>query len=269
MDTAFFLAATLARSLLKVETWFLICLLGASLALLRGTSVARIRRSVARWLSATLVLLLSVAALPLGVALLRPLEQYIPADPITIPPRGIIILGGAEDSLATQATGLPQLNDAAERITTAITLARLYPDAQIVLTGGAASLDTEAVRGADVMAALLRDAGVSPDRLVIENASRNTGENAAMTAALLGPGKGPWILVTSAFHMPRALGTFCAAGFRTIFPYPVDFRATDAWDLGWDLTGRLDLLNLALKEWTGLLAYRITGRTHVIASRTC
>jgi uncharacterized SAM-binding protein YcdF (DUF218 family) len=105
---------------------------------------------------------------------------------------------------------------------------------------------------------------------LLENRSRNTAENAANTRVLVSYDiTGPWLLVTSAFHMPRAVGTFCAAGWRNIIPYPVDYRGIGSLEIGWDLGGRLSVLNIAVKEWIGLTAYRITGRSTQLFADAC
>jgi len=82
--------------------------------------------------------------------------------------------------------------------------------------------------------------------------------------------EGPWILVTSAFHMPRAVGSFCAAGWHTLVPYPTDYRGGSFWDqVGWDLADNLTDLNTGVTEWVGLLAYRVTGRSDGLTPGGC
>ena len=70
-----------------------------------------------------------------------------------------------------------------------------------------------------------------------------------------------WVLVTSAFHMPRAMASFRRAGWRGITPYPVDFRSAAFRDqISWDLTEHLRELNIAVKEYLGLAAYGLLKR---------
>jgi hypothetical protein len=70
--------------------------------------------------------------------------------------------------------------------------------------------------------------------------------------------------------MPRAIGSFCAAGWRNLVPYPTDYRGGSFWDqVGWDLADNLTELNTGVKEWVGLLAYRVTGRSSTIIPSGC
>ena len=117
---------------------------------------------------------------------------------------------------------------------------------------------------------ILRQLGLSEDRLIVEGRSRTTAENATFSRAIMEDFEGPWILVTSAFHMPRAVGSFCAAGRRALVPYPTDYRSGSFWDqVGWDLADNLADLNTGVKEWIGLLAYRVTGRSSAIILSGC
>jgi len=104
--------------------------------------------------------------------------------------------------------------------------------------------------------------GIDPDRITWEDQSRNTAENARFSNEFAVPASGEaWALVTSAFHMGRALASFEAAGWGEITPHPVDYRTGRFIDgIGWKLAGNLEVLNIAIKEWVGRLAYRVTGR---------
>ncbi len=122
------------------------------------------------------------------------------------------------------ARGAVALNDAAERITATAELARRYPDARIIFSGGTSSLVFDAPAEAPVAVKELEALGVAHDRITAEEQSRNTIENAVFSRLLADPKPGErWLLVTSAYHMPRAIAAFRAAGFP-IEPYPVDWR---------------------------------------------
>jgi uncharacterized SAM-binding protein YcdF (DUF218 family) len=265
LDTLFFVASKVFWAVARPESWIVLLLFVAFVALLAGR--ARLGRGM---VLATLLLTLGIGVLPLGEALLRPLEQRFPTEPEVRAPAGIIVLGGAELPGASARTGLVEVNESAERFLAGVALARLHPEARLIFTGGSGSLLDQSVRGADVAGRLFAEAGVPPGQVLLERASRNTAENAALTLDLLGPEvEGPWILVTSAFHMPRSVAVFCAAGWEGIVPWPVDFRATGSRLIGWDLAESLARLNTGVREWIGLLAYRVTGRTETLFSDGC
>ncbi|GGC23533.1 hypothetical protein GCM10011363_45020 [Marivita lacus] len=251
--------------MLTPESWLVVLLL---LALLASRADNRIWGR--RFLLAALVFTLVIGTLPLGALLLRPLETQFQPNPAVSDPAGILILGGGEDGSAMLATGLAGVNEAGDRFLAGIALARTYPEAGVVFTGGSGKLLGHGVPGADLAEQILAEAGVNSDRILLENRSRNTAENAANTRVLVSDDiTGPWLLVTSAFHMPRAVGTFCAAGWRNIIPYPVDYRGIGSLEIGWDLGGRLSVLNIAVKEWIGLMAYRVTGRSTQLFVAAC
>jgi uncharacterized SAM-binding protein YcdF (DUF218 family) len=231
MGTLFFLASKLFWTLARPESWIPVLLLAATLAFRRNRP-----RAGKRLLLTTIVLVLAIGTLPIGEALLRPLETRFQADPAVEAPRGIIVLGGGEDGRAMRASSLPEVNDAADRFLAGLALARRHPDAQLTFTEGNAAIIGDRISGAEVAQRIFADAGIAPARIHLEGASRNTAENAMLTRDLLDdPGDGPWLLVTSAFHMPRAMGAFCRAGWRGIVAYPVDYRGLGSVDVGWDL----------------------------------
>jgi len=124
---------------------------------------------------------------------------------------------------------------------------------------------------ADHIAPLFAKLGVAPERLVLENRARNTYENARYSREVAAPDAGEsWILVTSAFHMPRAVGCFRAVGWNVI-PYPVAHMTTgrdhDPPPLGFNPQAGLRWLGLGLHEWLGLVAYRLAGRTDTLFPR--
>ena len=219
-----------------------------------------------RRLAVMAVLLLAVAGLsPLGNALILPLEQRFPSGGgMTKPPAGIIVLGGAIGPVLSAARGEASLNEAAERVTAVAELARRFPRARIVYSGGNPSLTISAPGEANVVLPLFESFGIARSRIEVEDRSLNTDENAVMTKALVQPKPGErWLLVTSAHHMPRAVGCFRQVGFDVV-AYPVDWRTRGAVDLLYPfatVAAGLARTDVAVKEWIGLVVYRLTGKT--------
>ncbi len=203
--------------------------------------------------------------------MLRPLEQHYPANPNLDDVAGIVVLGGGEVATRSAHWDQPQVNEAGDRYLATISLARRFPGAFVLFAGGNGSLRDKELAEADVAEKLFLAAGVSRDRLILEGTSRNTAENARNALALRDPGtSGTWVLVTSAFHMPRAVEAFCAAGWSDLAPWPTDYRGDAFADgLGWDLAGNLTSLETVLREQVGLLAYRLTGRADQDALSGC
>jgi uncharacterized SAM-binding protein YcdF (DUF218 family) len=223
----------------------------------------RFARAGAR-LAATSVVLTAILGLtPFGNALILPLEQRFPPwNDGGRAPDGIVVLGGALDSVISGARGDIALNEAAERMTDVAALARRYPAARIVFSGGEGQL---VFRGANESALALRlfdSFGIAASRITVEDRSRDTVENARFTKAIVGPRPGErWLLVTSAHHMPRSVGAFRHAGFA-VEAYPVDWRTRGVSDLWRPFTNVGDGLrrtDTAMREWVGLLAYRMSG----------
>jgi len=254
----FVLSKTLG--LMALPTNFLIGLglLGAVLLVTRLASMGR------KILLASILLLAIVGYSPLGNVLLYPLEQRFPPwVPSTGEPDGIIVLGGPVDPDLSLAHHTPVVTNSPDRMITAAALARRYPNARLVYTGGSARLISNDAKEADYASEIFESLGIGKSRLIMERLSRNTAENAAFTKALVKPKAGErWLLVTSAFHMPRAIGLFRKAGFP-VEPCPVDWRIGDRDDLfGFhNVAGEgLARTDTAVREWSGLLAYRLTGR---------
>ena len=244
------------------------------IALLIGYGAILIWTGWARWgrrfVTGGAVLLLLAGLSPLGNALILPLEDRFPRANLDAPPAptGFIVLGGAEDRLVEVARGAPAVNEAGERLLETVVLARKFPEAGIAFSGGDAGILYKADSEAVGAAALLKDMGVAPDRLILEGGSRDTYENAVYLKSeldklgLLGPGQ-RWVLITSAFHMPRSMGAFRAAGFE-VEPWPVDYRTRGPADLirPFDKVSEgLRRVDMAVHEWVGLLAYWLAGRT--------
>ena len=215
-----------------------------------------------------LVSMLAIVVLglsPLSRVLFHVFESRFPQWDASGPaPTGFIILGGAIDPDTSAARHDIALTDAAERLSVVPELARRYPAARIIYTGGNGSLfggPPEATYAAQLLASF----GIPPKRIETEARSRNTLENAIYTKALAAPKPGErWVMITSAFHMPRAMAAFRAAGFA-VEAYPVDWQTGEGTALLWPFRSFVDGLSstdTVTREFLGLLSYRLTGRTH-------
>ena len=188
--------------------------------LLLPTRYTRIGRQL---LVASILLIAAIGILPLGDVLTIPLEDRFPRwTPTSGPPSGIVVLGGAINAEISSRRGGVGLSDAAERLTAAADLARRYPAARVVFTGGNGALLGDGPREADFAICFLESLGVAKGRIIIERRARNTIENAAFTKQLVAPAPGErWLLMTSAMHMPRAIGVFREApSKRHLSPAP-------------------------------------------------
>ncbi len=217
-----------------------------------------------RLVTGAVLALVLLGVLPVGTLMLRPLEDRFPQTSLEgLQPDGIVVLGGAIDQVIGAARGQVTISESATRITAAAELARRFPKARLVYTGGSAALVAEIGGEAEDARRLWVALGIDPGRITIEDRSRNTDENARFVRDLLRPAPGQtWILVTSAYHMPRSMGLFRAAGFPVV-PYPVDYRTTGTWrDALPNLQLSLGLarLDFATREWIGLVAYRLSGK---------
>ena len=257
----FILSKTLGYITLPSNLLTLIGLSGIALLFTRFVGAGR------RLLVASVILIVAIGVLPVGTALILPLEERFPPwNPAQGAPTGIIVLGGVINADRSAARGQISLDESAERVTAAVELARKYSSVRIVFAGGNANLFTGPSE-ASYAVLFFESLGVPRDRITIETQSRNTAENAVFTKRLIAPKPGErWLLVTSALHMPRAIGAFRQAGFP-VEAFPVDYQ-TDGWEDLWGLPGSLmggiRGLDIAVHEWLGLLAYWITGRIPVL-----
>jgi uncharacterized SAM-binding protein YcdF (DUF218 family) len=230
------------------------------LALLAGVALARGRAG--RWLVGTagLGLLLS-ATTPIPALLLRPLEFRFP--PPQQPPEhidGILLLGGAVDPDLSRALGTTALGQNGGRLAAGVLLALRHPEAKLALIGGDGDLFEVGLPEARASLPYVLSQGIARSRVVLEERSRSTHENAVFAKALLHPHPGEsWVLVTSAWHMPRAVAAFRGAGWQVI-PYPVDFLGASLLP-DFNLRAGLDTGTTALREWLGLVWYRLLGWT--------
>nr|WP_211113827.1 YdcF family protein [Azospirillum picis] len=223
----------------------------------------RWQRAGRRLITVAAVLLLLVTYSGLGALVAVPLENRFPRSEPEGRIDGIIMLGGAVNPPITADRGDPSVNEAAERVLAFADLVRRHPEAKAVFTGGSGRLlGQEFKEDVSARAALLQ-AGIPEDRVTYEAESRNTWENAVLSKDLVKPAPGErWLLVTSAMHMPRSVGIFRQVDWPVI-PYPVDYRTRhDAKPyLRFEFDQNLIILDDAVREWLGLAAYRLMGRT--------
>lgn len=225
-------------------------------------SVLGRRRTGRVLLGTSLAAFLVCAVLPVGAWLLSPLENRFAAPPLPERVDGIIVLGGAiEPGIAADRNTIA-LNSNAERLVAFVALARRYPEAKLVFTGGSGSLAHPDLREGDWLGLFLDATGIARARVVVERESRNTDDNARNSKALIKPRPGEvWIMITSARHMPRSVGIFRKHDWAVI-PYPVDYLTTRAVGVsfGFNFAGGLAALDAAGYEWFGLAYYRLSGR---------
>jgi uncharacterized SAM-binding protein YcdF (DUF218 family) len=259
----FFIFSKLLGLVFQPVTLMALVMLGG--LMLSWTRLVRTGRTVLATAAAVFVL---CCFSPASTLLLRALEDRFPRPPESMPPpTGIIVLGGAMNEDLSIARGEISMNVAATRMTAAVALALRYPSARLVFTGGSADVRQVDRAEAEGARRLWESLGVPDSRMSFESKSRNTFENAVFTRELVKPQPGEeWLLVTSAWHMPRSVSIFRQAGFP-VTAYPVDYRSfgdsTD-WKPSLHALESLERLDTALHEWAGLIAYRLTGKTDAL-----
>jgi len=260
VDSLFFYIAKLAWVLIALDSLLLLWM-----AVAVGCVFMAWQR-LARWLLASLLLTCFIIALfPVDEWVLYELEKQYP--PITLEPEqvdGVIVLGGGEQNAQSYAWQQVSLGSAGERPLALLKMvAQLPATTPIVFTGGTGKMAEQGMSGAQVMQQLLVDHGIPIERVIFEGQSRNTVENAVLSKLLVSPQVDEnWLLVTSAFHMPRSMAIFCKVGWP-MQAYPVDFRSRkdNLLRLDWDFAKHLKNLNMAYKEWLGIIAYKVAGKS--------
>ena len=259
MDTVFFLASKVIWALISPDS--LIVILGVSAWIAAILKWQRVSRSV---LASCALLLLLIGFFPVGEWLIAPLENRFTTN-AALPSEvdGIIVLGGAILPRLSNTWQQPEVNGSADRLINFLYLARLYPNAQLVFTGGSGAVSEQEFKEAEMAQILFDQLGLAQRAIIFESESRNTSENARHSKALVTPESDEnWLLVTSAFHMPRSIGVFCQEQW-IVHPYPVDHYSQNGnlLRLNFSFSTNLSVLRRAVKEWVGLVAYRISGKT--------
>jgi uncharacterized SAM-binding protein YcdF (DUF218 family) len=253
-----FIFGKLVWAVLQPGNLLLLCLLAGVFLLLRG----RRRGELLVVLSAIGFLLLAVA--PIGPAMMLVLEQRFPRPP-KLPERidGILVLGGAVDPRLSLFYGETVFNGSIARVLAGVALARHHPEAKLALVGGEGELFPVGFAESRATSGFVLEEGIPATRIIVEERSRSTHENAVFAKELIRPVPGQnWVLVTSAVHMPRAVAAFRAVDWPVI-PYPVDFKVDPETGLrpNFNLLEGLSTSSIAGKEWAGLVGYRLRGWT--------
>jgi uncharacterized SAM-binding protein YcdF (DUF218 family) len=249
----------LVRSLLTDPLFWVVLMLAAGFVLLRRRPIA-----ARRWIGLGLLVLVLLGWRAPPDRLMHALETWHPpANPAEVGRyAGVVVLGGSFERASLQ-TGreMVQLNAHADRLTEAVALALTHPELSIIFTGGCVDIGEGCVPEAELAQRFFTHMGLAPNRIRYEAASRTTFQNAVLTAQLPGVDKTrPWLLLTSAWHMPRSVAAFRAQGWN-VTPWPADFRSNA--DMPWtaySLTKGAQQWQFALHECLGLLAYWVRGR---------
>jgi uncharacterized SAM-binding protein YcdF (DUF218 family) len=259
MEQVFFVISKLAWAVLSPFMMLNLLLVFGTLFLLFGY-----RTIALRFLLPALVFSVSLMIFPIGDWLIHPLEARI-SKPQQLPENidGIIVLGGGEDIKTTISWQQPQVGQASDRYFGAALLAKQYPDSPIIFTGGSNLLRFDAgATPAELSHQLLTMVGIDEKRLIIESQSRNTYENFQRLKTVIPKRNGQYLLVTSAYHMPRSVGIAERQGINVV-PYPVDYRSQtgESRQLDFAVFEQLEKLEPAWREWVGLTVYFITRKT--------
>ena len=254
-----FIFGKLVWAILQPGNLLLLCLLAGALLL----SISRGWRGKSLLAFASCGFLL-LAVVPIGPAALWVLEQRFPR-PSVLPEKidGILVLGGAVDPGISLLQGGTAFNSSVGRVLGGIALARRHPEAKLAFVGGEGAFFPVGFAEARATSGFAVEEGIAPGRLVIEDRSRSTHENAVFAKEMIMPKPSEtWMLVTSAFHMPRAVASFSAVDWPVI-PNPVDFKIdpSTALRVNFNLLDGLGTSTTAGKEWAGLLGYRLMGWT--------
>jgi len=226
--------------------------LAAGLCALIGWSRAARGYSIA-----AAILFLMIGILPFQTLLIRPLEDRYPRPAWPSRVDGVLVLGGGLDAAVLQVRHVPAQEGTEARLVSAYEVARRYPSARVVFSGGSARLNGSVYTEADAARAIFQQMGLDPARLILESRSRNTYENILFSRDLVRPKVGGvWLLATSAIQMPRAMTVARRAGWGLV-PWPTDYITAPGTRRSYSISANLGLADAAFHEWIGLLAYRL------------
>lgn len=259
MDSLFFWFSKLAWLFISPDSLLLFCFaLGLFLLWKKRFYGAK------KIFTSLFIILLFIGFLPVGEWLLYPLEKRHPVNPTLENVDGIIMLGGTEEVLLSHFWQQNVLGGSAERYFAFIQLAKKHPNAKMLFTGGGGSMTEQDYnyKEADVAKQVFKQQGLNTSKILFERESRNTWENALFSKKRVQPKEGEnWVLITTAWHMPRSVGIFCQVNWK-VTPYPVDFTThpNHLLRLSWSFPKHLGNLKTGIKEWIGIIAYQLTGK---------
>ncbi|MGM0443911.1 MAG: YdcF family protein [Fibrobacterota bacterium] len=259
MDTFFFIAAKVFWNLMSPANLLVYAYTAAAVLLHLGR---RGPGQIILTIAVTLTLVIHI--FPVGDWLLYPLEKRWSRKDLPRNPAGIIVLSGSEHPRISAAWNHPEFSEAGERLTAFVSLMRRFPHAQCVHSGGSGRLFDQTLKEADIAKEIYTRLGADTGRIIFERRSRNTWENVQYSKKLIQPAHDrPWILITSAAHMVRAKKIFDKADWPVV-PYPVDYRSLpgEMFTPNFSFQRNLTQLTGAVREWIGLAAYRISGKTN-------
>jgi uncharacterized SAM-binding protein YcdF (DUF218 family) len=259
MDSLFFYVSKFAWALLNPVNLMVILVCVASVCLFINL------QKIAKVLFALLLMVnVPILIYPVGDLLIYPLENRFHKPINTLRNiDGIIVLGGGENLAISSGWQSPEMNDAGDRFIYAAKLAEQYPNVPVIYSGGSGLVQLrDDQKSAEISQAILTMTGVEENRLIIESASRNTAQNFTLIKPLLPAQDGYYLLVTSAFHMPRSVGIARKLGINVI-AYPVDYRSNIPTFRTWsiDYFSHVSTLTTAWREWIGLIVYFVTDKT--------
>jgi uncharacterized SAM-binding protein YcdF (DUF218 family) len=245
-----FFAQPLNLAIFLLLAGLVAALLGWRQLFAAGAALAVLILAISTWTSA-------------GALMVTPLEERFPRPALPDRIDGIVVLGGGFEGAINLVRGGYEMNSGGDRFVETAVLARRFPEARVVVSGGIGALVLNGETDAATALRLLTALGVSRDRITLESRSRDTYENAVFTKQLVTAKPGAvWLLVTSAYHMPRAKALFDKAGFP-VLPWPVDYRTSGREGFSLFADNPVDALQtttVAIREWIGLFAYWLTGR---------
>lgn len=230
---------------------------------------AGFRRGALVSLTPGLVGVLAFGVTSLSEVLIAPLvARFPPVDLASAEaPFGLIVLGAGLNEVYASHTGVPlELEEGGEAVQVAALLARRYPEARTIVSGGGSAWAPPPLRAADGMRRVLMELGVPAERIRIDAGSQTTIQRVENTLRLVGTDRDrTWWVITPAHRMPRVIGVYRHLGFDPV-PYPIDFQRMPPFSLTYlyGLTDGFALTDAGAKEWLGLTLYDLTGKTDTL-----